>query len=174
MSIQPCRPKSGSALPGAIWAQFRPKKLYQKAIPAHGRAHFSPGTKSVLANWTVLALIKGAKLDLKIGLYFTHRNGPVFRAKTDISHLECSKHWIFGYIKFDETSILIRSENLPLWISTKLEMDSRFVADEIPVLWNITSRLNENKTDQHMHNAFDIISMIHRLNTVFLHKQTKW
>ena len=48
VSIQPCRPKSDSALPGAIWAQFRPKKLDQKAIPAHGRAHFSPGTKLVL------------------------------------------------------------------------------------------------------------------------------
>ena len=35
-------------------------------------------------------------------------------------------------------------------------MNSRFVADEIPVLWNITSRLNENKTNQHMHTAFDI------------------
>ena len=57
VSIQPCRPKSDSALLGAIWAQFRPKKLYQKAIPTHGRAHFSPGTKSALANWTVLALI---------------------------------------------------------------------------------------------------------------------
>ena len=44
VSIQPCRPKSDSALPGAIWAQFRPEKLNQKAIPAHGRAHFSPGT----------------------------------------------------------------------------------------------------------------------------------
>ena len=35
-------------------------------------------------------------------------------------------------------------------------MDSTFVADETPVLWNITSRLNENKTNQHMHTAFDI------------------
>ena len=35
VSIQPCRPKSDSAVPGAIWAQFRPKKLNQKAIPAH-------------------------------------------------------------------------------------------------------------------------------------------
>ena len=33
------------------------KSSYQKAIPAHGRAHFSPRTKSALANWTVLALI---------------------------------------------------------------------------------------------------------------------
>ena len=31
---------------------------------------------------------KGAKLDSKIGLYFTHRNGPIFSAKTDISDLE--------------------------------------------------------------------------------------
>ena len=37
--------------------QFRSKKLNQKAIPAHGRAHFSSGTKSALANWTALALI---------------------------------------------------------------------------------------------------------------------
>ena len=57
MSIQPCRPKSDSALPGAIWAQWRPKKLNRKAIPAQGRAHFSPRTKSALANWTVLALV---------------------------------------------------------------------------------------------------------------------
>ena len=27
--------KSDSALPGAIWAQFRPKMLNKKAIPAH-------------------------------------------------------------------------------------------------------------------------------------------
>ena len=40
------------------------KKLNQKAIPAHGRAHFSPGTKSALANWTVLALISGRHIRL--------------------------------------------------------------------------------------------------------------
>ena len=50
VSIQPCMPKSDSARPGAIGAQFRPKMLYQKAIPAHCRAHFSPGTKSAPAN----------------------------------------------------------------------------------------------------------------------------
>ena len=33
---------------------------------------------------------KRAKLDSKIGLYFTHRNGPIFRAKTDLSDLECT------------------------------------------------------------------------------------
>ena len=43
-----------SALPGAIRAQFRPKKLNQKAIPAHARAHFSPGTKSALQSRTKL------------------------------------------------------------------------------------------------------------------------
>ena len=32
---------------------------------------------------------EGAKLDSKIGLYFTHRNGPIFRAKTDLSDLQC-------------------------------------------------------------------------------------
>ena len=57
VSIQPCWPKSDSALPGAISAQSGPKKLHQKAILAQGRAHFSPGTKSALANWTVLTLI---------------------------------------------------------------------------------------------------------------------
>ena len=56
-SIQPCWPKSDSSLPGAIWAQSGPKKLHQKAISAQGRAHFSPGSKSAPANWTVMALI---------------------------------------------------------------------------------------------------------------------
>ena len=57
VSIQPCWPKYDSALPGAISAQSGPKKLHQKAISAQGRAHFSPGTKSALANWTVVTLI---------------------------------------------------------------------------------------------------------------------
>ena len=113
MSIQPCRPKSDSALPGAIWAQFRPKKLNQKAIPAHGRTHFNPGTKSALA---IIGLywpwFKGATLDPKIGLYFTHRNGLVFRAKTDLSDLECVQtklllDWIcfFCTVKFPYLSL---------------------------------------------------------------------
>ena len=55
------------------------------AIPAHSRAHFSPGTKSALANSTEF---KGAKLDSEIGLYFTHLNGPIFWAKTDLSDLQ--------------------------------------------------------------------------------------
>ena len=33
------------------------KKLNQMAILARVRAHFRPGTKPALANWTVLALI---------------------------------------------------------------------------------------------------------------------
>ena len=42
VSIQPCRPKYDSAVPGAIWAPwFKPKKLNQKAIPAYAGAHFS-------------------------------------------------------------------------------------------------------------------------------------
>ena len=57
VSIQPFRPKSASALPGSIRAQFSPQKLNQKAILARARAHFNPGTKKALANWTVLALI---------------------------------------------------------------------------------------------------------------------
>ena len=32
---------------------------------------------------------KEAKLDSKLGLYFTHQNGPILRAKTDLSDLEC-------------------------------------------------------------------------------------
>ena len=31
----------------------------------------------------------GAKLDSKIGLYFTYQSGPIFRAKTDVSDLQC-------------------------------------------------------------------------------------
>ena len=34
--------------------------------------------------------LKGAKLDTKIGLYFTHQNNPIFRAKTDLSDLQCT------------------------------------------------------------------------------------
>ena len=48
------------------------------------------GSKSALGNWTLLALIKGAKLDTKIGLYFTHQNNLIFRAKTDLSDLQCT------------------------------------------------------------------------------------
>ena len=33
--IQPYKPKSDSAPSGAIWAQFRPKQLNQKATTAH-------------------------------------------------------------------------------------------------------------------------------------------
>ena len=32
-----------------------------------------------------MALIKGATLDPKIGLYFTHRNGLLFGVKADLS-----------------------------------------------------------------------------------------
>ena len=31
----------------------------------------------------------GAKLDSKIGVYFTYQSGPIFRAKTDLSDLQC-------------------------------------------------------------------------------------
>ena len=48
------------------------------------------GSKSALGNWTVLALIKGAKLHSKIGLYFTHRNGLILRAKTELFDLQCT------------------------------------------------------------------------------------
>ena len=47
------------------------------------------GSKSAQANWTVKALIKGATQDPpKIGLNFTHRNGPICTAKTDLSELQ--------------------------------------------------------------------------------------
>ena len=42
VSIHLCRPKSDLALPGAIRAQFRPKKINQKAIPAHAWDQISP------------------------------------------------------------------------------------------------------------------------------------
>ena len=58
----------------------------------------APGCKSALGNWTVLALIKGAKLDSKIGLYFSHRNGLIFRAKTDLFYLQCTFDNIMGGI----------------------------------------------------------------------------
>ena len=83
--IQPSRPKTDSCPPGAIWAQFKPKQLHQKQpIPAHGAAYCSP--------WVQISptLIKGAKRDSKIGLYFTQRNSPIFRAETDLSDLKCN------------------------------------------------------------------------------------
>ena len=54
--------------------------ISKKPIPAHAGAHFtaSAGCESTLGNWTVLALIKGDKYT------FTPRNGPIFRAKTDL------------------------------------------------------------------------------------------
>ena len=78
VSIQLCRAKSDSALPGTIWAQFKPKQLNQKAIPAHSRAHFSPGTKSALANWTYWLWFKGAKLDSKKRTVFYSPKRPYF------------------------------------------------------------------------------------------------
>ena len=33
----------------------------------------------------------GAKLDSKIGLHFTPRNGPIFRAETNISDVQCGE-----------------------------------------------------------------------------------
>ena len=45
---------AGQGLIQPTWSQKRPKKLNQKAIPAHARAHFSPGTKSALQSRTKL------------------------------------------------------------------------------------------------------------------------
>ena len=75
------------------------KRLFQPTV----------GPISALANWTYWPCFKGAKLDSKKGLYFTHRNGPIFRAKTDLSDLEWSHH--------DFTRIIIRfweTARLPL------------------------------------------------------------
>ena len=86
--IQPCRPKSDSAPPEAIWAKLKPKQPHQKAIPVHTGPISALGSKSAVLDWTeVLAPIRGTKLDSKIELYFTHRNGPIFRVKTDLSKL---------------------------------------------------------------------------------------
>ena len=61
------------------WSHLSTKQLNKKAIPAHMLRLISAlGCKSALGKWTVSALIKGAKLDSKIGLYFTHRNGLPF------------------------------------------------------------------------------------------------
>ena len=46
--------------------QSGPKKLHEKAIPAHGRAYFSPGTKSALAIGLYWPCFKGVKLASKI------------------------------------------------------------------------------------------------------------
>ena len=32
----------------------------------------------------------GNQMRSKTGLYFTHRNGPILRAETDLSNLQCS------------------------------------------------------------------------------------
>ena len=99
VSIQPCWPaKCDSVLPGAIWAQSGPKKL-------HGRATVGPisaqGPNQLGLYWP---WFKDTKLDSKIGLYFTHRNGPIFGAKTDLSDLQCGVfHNLFFqtfYVKF--------------------------------------------------------------------------
>ena len=58
-------PKSDSAAPGAIWAQFRPKKERKKAIAAHAGVHFSamgPNQSYVIELYWLW--YKGAKLDL--------------------------------------------------------------------------------------------------------------
>ena len=74
--IQPCRPKSDSAPPGVIWAQFKPnspiKRLFQPTLGPISAL----GSKSAPGNWTVFALIKGTELDSKIGLFQLLTHGP--------------------------------------------------------------------------------------------------
>ena len=74
-------PMSDSAPSGAIWAQFRPKQLNQKGSPAQTGAHFS--------SW--------------VGLYYTHRNGPIF------NYLGSASGWM--------KQIFNQSEALPSIIS---------------------------------------------------------
>ena len=69
--IQPCRLKSDSAPPGAIWTQFKPKLSNQKAILTR------LGAISAL-DWP---WFKGAKLDSKIRLHFNHRKAPFLGLK---------------------------------------------------------------------------------------------
>ena len=84
--IQPYRPKSYSAPSGVICVQNSPiKRLVQPTLGSISAL----GSKSALVNWTVLAMIKGTKLDSKIGLYFIHRKGSIFRAKTYLSDSQC-------------------------------------------------------------------------------------
>ena len=66
--------------------------------------------------WLYWPWFKGAKLDSKIGLYFTHRNGTIFRAKTDLSDLECII-FIYVFLSTGTQACLVWSEltsiNLP-------------------------------------------------------------
>ena len=83
VSIQPCRPKSDSTLPGAIYEdnldqKSSIKRLFQPTagpIPAHGRAHFSPGTNNNnFISIALLSYVQGAlktKSALKISPFKT-------------------------------------------------------------------------------------------------------
>ena len=64
------------------------KRLFQLKM----RPISALGSKSALGNWTVLALIQGSQIRLKnrTVYYFTHRNSPFCRAKTDLCNLQCS------------------------------------------------------------------------------------
>ena len=70
-NTRPCRLKSDSAPPGAIWTQFKPKLSNQKAILTR------LGAISAL-DWP---WFKGAKLDSKIRLHFNHRKAPFLGLK---------------------------------------------------------------------------------------------
>ena len=116
------RSKSYSAPSGTIWAQFKPKQPNQNAILAHAEAHFSPWGPNqpeiirLYCNW-----FKGAKLDSKIGLYFTHRNGPIFRAKrSGLSDLPCK----FG-LKVDTSCSFVRWNRSAIFISLIIKIVRR-------------------------------------------------
>ena len=109
MPIQPCRPKSNWPSSGAIWAQFKPKQLNQTAIPAHAEAQpLGPNQPYVIGLYW--PWFKGAKLDSKIVLYFTHRNGPIFRAKTDLSDLQFKSYLSQGALEPQSTFHLFTNQ----------------------------------------------------------------
>ena len=58
---------------------FEPKQPHQKPIPAQAGLISTHGFKSVLGNWTVLALIKGATLDPKNRTVFYSPKRPHFK-----------------------------------------------------------------------------------------------
>ena len=108
------RSKSDSAPSGAIWAQFRPKQLTQSKCyfcPRWGLFQpLGPNQPEIIrlyCNW-----FKGAKLDSKIGLYFTHRNGPISKAKRSGSFW-----FFFSGLKIDTSCNFVRWNLSAIFIS---------------------------------------------------------
>ena len=84
-----------SALLAKVW--FSPSWSHFSEIwakKATSKGYSSPGTNSALANWP---WFKRAKLDSKLGLYITHRNGPLFS-------ITVSYFWLAQSAKSTKTS----------------------------------------------------------------------